>query len=610
MATTTQKKRSLKYLNKDFQGFKRDLSQYLKEYFPDNYEDFNESSIGMLLSEMCAYIGDNLSFYMDKKFDESFIQNTKERKNLFKHAKQLGFKAFGKTSAFGKVDAFIEVPSITTNQKIQPDMRYAGTIKKGAKLRNSAGKIFETLEDIDFSQVDTSDSNFVRVSSTDSTTGQPSGFALRVKDIEVKAGETKTTTFSAGAYEPFPKFTIPDEDVLEIIEIRDSENNVWYEVDYLAQDTVFDSFKNSSSDNSEVPYVLKLKSVPFRFISEFDTDTKKTSIIFGTGDSNVFDGDLIPDLGDLSLPAYGKDSFSDFSIDPQNFLRTRTLGLCPVNTTLTVKYRVGGGIDTNTGAMDLNNVSSATFDVGDSSLDQSIVRNISNTFSVQNVLPIQGGKEELSLEEIRALISANFASQSRIVTAEDYIARTLSMPARFGSIFRAATKPGQINKNSIEVVVLSQNSSGQVVIAPQTLKENLKKYLDRFRLATSAIEILDGEIINIGINFGVLVDSAYNKSEVLSNCINSLSDFFKIEKWQMLQPINLTDLFSLLAQVDGVVSVFNLEIVNYAHSFEGRTYSSTAYDITSNTKNGIVYCKENSIFEILYPNKDIRGVAR
>jgi hypothetical protein len=342
LATNTTKKRNIKYLNRDFSSFKTSFVEHLKVYFPDTYNDFNESSVGMMLTELAAYFGDNVSFYLDKVFNESFTETAFEIRNVFRHAKQLGFKTFGKTAAQGLVDCFIKVPSITTNGVPGPDMRYAGIVKKGAKLKNRVGKTYETLEDVDFSKVDISDSSFIVVGERDAQTNQPKNFVLRVPDVEIKAGETTSTTFAAGDYQRFLKLTLSDDDVLEVLRVMDSEGNRWYEVDFLAQDTVFDSNVNTGTDSTDVPYVLKLRSVPYRFISEYDISTGKTSLIFGSGDAQSFDGDLIPDLGDLSLPTFGKETFTDFAIDPQHFLKTRTLGLAPVNTTLTVTYRVGG----------------------------------------------------------------------------------------------------------------------------------------------------------------------------------------------------------------------------------------------------------------------------
>jgi hypothetical protein len=610
MATTTQKKRNIKYLNRDFESFKRDFIEHLRVYFPDTVQDFNESSVGMMLTELAAFVGDNLSFYVDKRVNESFTETSREEKNILKHAKQLGFKPFGKSSATGTVDAYLKVPAIASNQKIQPDMRYAGTIKRGAKLKSKNGQTYETLEDVDFSKVNINDSRYVVVGDRDPTTRVPTTFILKKVGVEIKAGETTSTTFSIGAYKAFRKVILPDEDVLEILRCTDSENNQWYEVDFLPQDTVFDGVINTSADSTDVPYVLKLRSVPYRFVSEYDVVSKKTAMVFGTGDAQNFDGDLIPDLGDLSLPLYGKDTFTDFSIDPQNFLKTRTMGLAPVNTTLTVQYRIGGGADTNAGAGEIDTVVDSVFDVGDSSLNSAVVTDVANSFSVLNPNPIQGGRDELSVDEIKQLIPAVFASQSRLVTAPDFVARALSMPSRFGSVFRANAKLNPFNKNSVELIVLSKNSSGFVTTAPNDLKTNLKTYLSRFRMITDAIEILDGEVINIALNFSILVKPDFNKTEVLVNCIDALKEYFEIDRWQLNQPINLTDIYTTIAAVPGVLSVVDVTISNRVATFDGRSYSNTPHNITENKKNGIIYSKENAIFELKFPNKDIVGVAK
>jgi hypothetical protein len=612
MATNSQKKRELKYLNRDFASFKRDFIEHLKIYFPDTYSDFNESSLGVMLTEMSAFIGDNLSFYLDKKFNESFLESARERKNVFKHAKQLGFKAFGKTAASGFGDAFIKVPAIKQNEKFIPDMRYAGTIRKGAKLKNSSGQIYETLENVDFSLVNINDPTFVRIGDIDGTTKEPKTFILKKINIPIVAGETKTASFTVANYQAFRKLIINEENVLEILEVKDSSGNTWYEVDYLAQDTVFDGVANTGVDVTEVPFLLTLRSVPYRFITEYNVDTKKMALIFGTGDAQNFDGQLIPDLGDLSLPTYGKSTFTDFSIDPQNFLKTRTLGLAPSNTTLTVKYRAGGGVNTNSGANEISIVISSVFETSDSSLSAAVISDVANSFAFRNPGPIQGGRDELSLEELKQLISANFASQARTVTAQDFVARTLSMPSKFGSIFRANARVNPLNKNAIELIIISRDSNGFLATAPSDLKENLKKYLSRFRMLTDAIDILDADIINVAVDFKILVNPDYNKTEVLVNCIEALKDYFDTEKWQINQPINRTDIVKTIVSIPGVLSTYDLFITNKVGNSnpEGLSYSNIVYNINENTKNNIHYCRENAIFEVKYPNKNIRGVAK
>lgn len=613
MATTnTTKQRNIKYLARDFESLKRDLIEHIRVYFPETYNDFNESNVGIMLVELLAYTGDNFHFFLDKVFQETFVESAKETKNILKHARQLGFKTtlMGKSPAQGQVDCYIKVPAITTNEKIQADARFAGKILRGAKLNGDNGEIYEILQNVDFSTVDINDSNFTTVAETDSTTKQPSSFVLKKPEIDVKAGQTKTTTFSVTGHQSFLTLELPDEDVFEIIDVKDTEGNLWYEVDFLAQDTVFDSLVNTATDSTNVPYILRLRSVPYRFITEYNTDSKKTSLIFGTGDAQKFDGELIPNLGDLSLPLLGKDNFTDFSIDPQNFLKTRTLGLAPTNTTLTVRYRVGGGLNTNIGAKGINSVSEASFEVSDTSLNQGIVNDVKNSFTVLNSRPVQGGRDELTPIEVKHLIPSNFASQSRLVTAEDYIARSLSLPSRFGSIFRVGARAGDINRSSVELTVLSRNSDGNVVTASATLKNNLRKYLSRFRMLTDSIEILDGEAINIEIEFGILCRPDFNKNEVLGNCILALRDFFDITKWQMGQPVIKAQILRLLYDVAGVVTAFDLKVNNLVGTVNGSSYSTTVFNVQSNTKNDIVYCPTNSMFEVKFPNKDIKVYAK
>jgi hypothetical protein len=610
-AAVTQKTRALTYLNQDFEGFKQDIvNNHIKVYFPTTYQDFNESSLGMMLVEMMAYVGDSLSFYLDKKFAESFLSTAQERTNIFKHAKQLGFRAFGKTSAFGRVNLMISVPAITINQQILPDMRYAGIVYQGAQVKSTGGQTFETLEDADFARVDITDPALVVVSKTDPSTKAPLSFGLLLRDVPIKAGQTKTVTLPVGAYKSFLQLQLPDPDVLEVLSVVDSLGNIWYEVDYLAQDTVFDGVPNTGADATDVPYVLMLRTVPYRFVSELDTVSGFTFLVFGTGDGSATDFDLIPNLGDLSIPTYGKQTFTDYTIDPQNFLRTRTLGLAPINTSLTVKYRVGGGVSTNAGAATIITVTNANFDVGNSTLPVPVVRDVKNSLSVINTEPAQGGRDELSVGELKQLISANFAAQARAVTIEDYIARTLSMPSKFGSVFRAFAQPGQINRNSVELAVLAKDSNDNVTLASPTLKSNLQTYISRFRLLTDSVELLDGEIINIGVNFSLLVSPDYNRSQVLTNCLNALRDYFVIDKWQISQPLVLTDLNYLLADQDGVLSVYQVSVVNLAGFIDGRNYSATTYNIAKATANGIIYCPKNAIFAVAFPSRDLIGTAK
>ena len=609
MTTNTYKKRNVKVLNKDFNSLKQALTEHIKVYFPNDYQDFNTSSIGMMMVELGAYVGDVMNFYLDKKFEETFIQTAKEKKNIFKHAKHLGFKSFGKTAAFGKINCFIKVPNININGRNQPDMRYAGNVKKGTKLLGGNGQSYEMLENADFSTVNVFNTNLAKVAETNSAS-EPTSWALQIQDVGISAGETKTSTVNVAAYQPFFKTTIADENVIEVLSVVDSSGESWYEVDYLAQDTIFSSITNLQTDYNLVPYVLRLIYVPRRFITEYDVVTNKTSLIFGTGDADSSDDDLIPNLGDLSLPTYGKDTFTDYAIDPQNYLKTKTLGLAPTNTSLTISYRVGGGTITNSGANQITTVADIKFEVGDSTLDQSLVADTESSFSVTNPLPVLGGSEPIDTDQLSHLISANFAAQSRAVTAEDYIVRCLSMPSKFGAVFRASARSSTINNNVVEIAVISRDENGYLLTAPATLKSNLKTYLNKFRMMTDAVDILDSEIINVSFNFGILTKSEYNKNDVIISCISALKEYFDITKWQIGQSINRTELRTIIAELPGVVSVYSLNAYNKSGLVNGLQYSTSSYNLDVNTQNDIIYCKENSIFEVKYPNKDITISAK
>ena len=356
--------------------------------------------------------------------------------------------------------------------------------------------------------------------------------------------------------------------------------------------------------------MLKLRAAPYRFVTEYNVETGKMSLTFGAGETQTFDGDLIPDLGELSIPLYGKDYFTDFAIDPQNFLKTRTLGLSPTNTTLTIKYRVGGGLSTNAGSNTIRSVVQSVFTVGDSSLNAAIVRDVRNSLEVVNPRPVVGGLDEKSIEEVKQLVSANFAAQNRMVGITDFTVRALSMPSRYGSIFRAYARLNPLNKNTIDLHILTKDSSGYVVAPTDDLAQNLKKYLNNFRMVTDVINIAHGEVINVGVRFSVLTNPVSVSSEVLADCLLALKEFFAIDKWQINQPINMTKMYKLISDVPGVLSLISLNFTNLTGTQEGRAYSNASYNILENTANGILYCKENAIFEVKYPNVDIVGTAK
>jgi hypothetical protein len=614
MASDFTNERTIKYLNKDFQGFKRDLMKFSQAHHSGVFQDFNETSPGMAILELQAYVGDVLSFYQDQQFDELKHDSAVQIENVVANAKSLGYRPSGKRASRGVETFFVEVPATTQGTTRVPDDLYSPIMRKGAKMQGPNGVMFESLDDIVFSaSAPTPDTDNVRMvtgSRFDDTTGMPTHFALR-KDVQIIAGETKSEAFSVGDFQRFRSIELSSEDVIEVLSVLDSDGNEWTEVDYLAQETVFASDSNSNSDSDVVPYVLKLQSVPRRFITDRDPLTNKTSLIFGSGDGVSFDDELLPNLADLALPLPGRKTFSSFAIDPQNFLKTRSLGMSPFNTTLTVTYRVGGGSQTNVQAGSIKNVSAATLDFVTTGLDPVKRSAVLGSIECVNLKNTEGGGEADTIPEIKANAGAFFAAQDRVVTKEDYIARIMSIPARFGKPEKVSVKRSAINASSLDVHILAKDVDGHLTQATPTLVGNIATYVKRYRMLTDGVNILQTSIINVKVDFGVVASPKVGRSEVLANCLAVVRDYLDIDHFQIGQPIILSDILSELQSVDGVISVYKLNVKNiFGMRPDGLSYSTFRYDTQAATANNILYCPDDGIFEVKFPTKDIVGEAK
>lgn len=612
------KEKTIKYLGRDFQSSKRDLMEFTKAHHSGVFQDFNESSPGMALLELTAYIGDVLSFYQDMQFEELKQESARQIENVTSFAKRLGYRPSGKRAARGIVSIFCEVPAATVNGARVPDESYSPIMHASSKLQGPNGVVFETLNDIQFSASapteNTSSPRMVTGSQYDSTTGLPTHFALR-KDVEVIAAETATDVVTIGAFEQFKTVELAKEDVVEVLSVNDTDGNEWYQVDYLPQETVFDASVNDGADASVVPYVLKLRAVPRRFVVDRDPLTNKTSLIFGSGDGVNFDDELIPNVADFALPISGRTNFTTFSLDPQNFLKTRTLGLSPYNTTLSIDYRVGGGSQTNVPPGSIKSVNTALLDFIVTGLNPGKRSDVVGSIECLNVKKSEGGAPEETISEIKANSPAFFAAQNRAVTREDYIARVFSMPAKFGKVEKCLVHKDAINALALDIHVLSKDENGNLAQATDTLVNNLKRYLTPFRMLTDGVNILRTDIIDLRIDFGVVISAKSNRTEVLAKCLSVLKDHLSVDNLAIGQPIILSDLSSLLQNVLGVVSVYSLKIKNVFGNVDGLIYEdntgrSVRFDTQAWTQNGILYCPQGKIFQIKYPNKDINGESK
>ncbi len=607
-------KKDVKYLNKDFAQFRQNLINFAKNYFPNTYQDFNESSPGMMFIEMASYVGDVLSYYTDTSYRESILSTAQENSNILALSQLFGYKPKLNSPAKTKLDIFQLVIASGSGEGARPDLNYALSIDANIELESEEGIKFRSITPVDFN-----DDPDISVYEIDST-GNVARYLLK-KQVEVESGNIKSLSFDFNTPKPYDKIVLPESDIINIIDVTDSAGNKWNEVDYLAQDTIFEDIANIpfndpelSADRSTVPYILKLRKTPRRFVTRL-RDDNRLEIQFGSGLSSDHDEEIIPNPKNVgSGLEYLKRTTAD-SIDPSNFLYTSTYGLAPSNTTLTVRYSVGGSVLDNVGVNSITKINNITYinEVSNVNLTDS-----KTSVAVTNPEPAVGGKAKQDLENIKQNAMAAFAAQNRAITREDYISRIYSMPSRYGSVSKAyivgdtqintadTTYPADTISNpyALNLYLLAENSTGNFTNCNQALKENIRTYISQYRMLTDAINIKSAFIINIGVNFEIITRPNYNSNEVILSCIAKLKTLLSNNRMQINAPINISNLMTSLDQVDGVQSVVNFELSNKA----GGSYSANKYNITNAIKNNILYPSlDPCIFEIKYPNNDIRG---
>tara|TARA_B100000900_G_scaffold149901_1_gene127369 strand:- start:147 stop:2066 length:1920 start_codon:yes stop_codon:yes gene_type:complete len=625
--TSTQKNvvKQVNYLNKDFSDFRDNLIEFAKQYFPNTHNDFNESSPGMMFIEMAAYVGDVLSYYIDSQFRESLLAYAEEKRNVYNIAQSFGYKPKTTTPATTILDVFQTIPAL--NEK--PDFRYTLTVNAGTEITaGSTGATFRTLEDVNFKFSSSYDPREVDIFETDS--GSPTKFLLK-KKVKVESGEITTERFTFGSAEKYSEIKLANPDVIEILSCTDSDGNSWSEVDSLARDTVFEEIENNVDNdptsviNRDVsPYILKLKKTSRRFTSFINQDDE-TLLRFGAGVSNNPDEEIIPnpDMVGSNLP--GSPSKLGQAFDPSNFLKTEAFGLAPSNTTLTIQYSHGGGIDDNVASGDITSRSSIGFQIQDATLSSTLVQDAKDSVRFTNPKPATGGSSGQSVREVRESALAFYQAQSRAVTKEDYIVRAYSLPQRFGNIAKVHLVQDEqlnieqekvVNPLALDMYTLGFDSTKKLTQLSNVVKENLKTYLSQFRLVTDAVNIKDAYVINIGVKFSILTKVGFNKNDVLLRCVSRVKDFFEIDRWQIGQPIILSDIAYELSLVDGVASIVppvennpnKLPIIIENKYKVSDGYSGNFYNIEKSLIDGVLYTAlDPSIFEVKYPNTDIQG---
>ena len=618
-------KKDVSYLGKDFSQIRRNLIEFTKQYYPTTYSDFSEGSSGMLMLELAAYVGDVLSYYSDNNLKESLLEQASERGNIFDIAKSLGYRPKNSIPAYITLDVFQLVPSIGTGSGVAPDYTYALSIKPGMQVgQNNGTTVFRTLDSVDFKFSSSFDPTEVTIYESNDTTKQPTYYLLK-KQVQAVSGEIKTQTFTFNSPIAYDKVVLPETNIIEIISVTESDGDNWSEVPFLAQDTIFESVPNLAENDPDLyqyrsssPSLLKLKKTAKRFITRLRSDNK-LEMQFGAGISDNNDEEIVPNPSNVGNGLAGIRRGVDVDIDPSNFLYTRTYGQAPSNTTLTVTYTIGNGISDNVASNVMTTIRQINYDEDvNSTASVPLVNFVKNTVAVNNPGPGSGAKNSDTIQDIKNNALANFATQNRSVTRDDYIIRAYSMPAKYGSIAKSYIVPDdQIiqedftqnrlpNPLALNMYVLGFNENKQLVALNNAVKENLKTYLNYYRILTDAINIKDAFIINIGLQFEISVLSNYNSNEVLLNCINTLKTYFDVDRWQINQPLIKSEVMNVISNVPGVQNLVNIVFNNLYDSVLG--YSGNVYDLSSATKNGIVYPSlDPSIFEVKFPNQDIKG---
>jgi len=609
-------KRNINYLNRDFTSFRNSLINYSKTYFPETYNDFSTSSPGMMFMEMASYVGDVMSFYLDTQIQETFIQYASQTSNLYDLSYMLGYKPKDTHVATSTIDFYQTLPSIGSGINTLPDFDYTLQIDNNTVVSSliPTNVNFIVEQGLNFQFSSSADPTEITV--LQASSGVPTSYLLK-KSRKAYSGNIITSSFSFGDFQSYPTINITDDNIVGILDITDSDGNTWYEVDYLAQETVMDSIKNTNPNDpntyvdNDVSYLLKLKKTQRRFATRLLT-TGVLQIQFGSGNPNDTDEQITPNPDNIGIGLpFGKNSLT-VAYAPNNFMFTETYGVAPTNTTLLVRYITGGGVNANVNANTITSIDKNTVKFNNSTLINSTLANsIFNSLSITNPQAADGGRGGDTPFDLRTNGLGSYQSQLRTVTAQDYLIRSLSIPAKYGTVAKSFIEPSKIKNligeiGTLDMYVLSYNSQKQLASTSQTLKQNLSTYLSVYRSVNDSIIIKDAFIINIGVNFEIIILPNYDANQILISCLAALKDYFNIDKWQINQPIILSELYILLDRIKGVQTVKNITINNKTGLSIG--YSNNSYDVEGATISNVVYPSlDPSIFEVKYPNTDIQG---
>ena len=591
----------INYTARDFDSIKNELVQYAKRYYPETFRDFNEASFGALMLDMVSYVGDNLSFYLDYQANESFFDTATERSNVIRHARQLGYKHVGSPSSTGYCNFFCLVPANSLG--LGPNMNYMPILKRGTELSSESGAAFILMEDINFGNL----ANEVVAGRVNNDTGVPTEYAVKAVG-KVVSGKILVERKTAGSFERFKKVQLSSTRVAEILSVYDDQGHQYYQVDYLSQNVLYKEVANRTGNaTNQVTSILKPFVVPRRFVLEQEGD--RSFLQFGYGSDSEITSDSVAEPSNLVLDKSGRTYISDTSFDPSRLLDTDKFGVGPSDTNLIITYRVNTSATANASAGSLKRVTRAIADFPDSSkIDPSIANRVRSSFEAYNYEPVVGGISTPDASEIRRRAGDFFATQNRAVTSKDYESLVYAMPPQFGGIKRCKVlKDSDSFKRNLNLYILAENSNGTLARASTLLKENLKVWIDKVKMANDTVDILDGRIVNYGVKYALISDPEFNKYDVLSRATAAIANYYTYPRY-FGEPLYITDIYSMLNKLDGVVDVYNVEFVRKV----GGSYSDTTYSFSENMSADARYLNvpDNVCMEMKFPSNDIEGAVK
>ena len=595
MADEQDKIVPIDYTHREYTSIRQDLMELAERLYPDTFKDWSEASFGAIMIDAAAYIGDQLSFYLDYNINESFLDTAYQYSNIVRHGRILGYKLEGPASTYGKVAMFVLVPASSAG--LGPDTRYIPVVKSQTTFTSESGLGYVLTENVDFADV----SNPVVVATVDSSTGAPTYYAIKAYGTVV-SGVGAEETITIGSYEKYLKVKLATNNIAEIISVTDSDGNEYFEVEYLAQDMVFKEVANTDYKSDNVPSILKPMLVSRKFTLE--RDGVNTYLQFGSGKSGATD--VVADPQTVALNAYGKNYVTDTTFDPTRLIEGDDLGIVPSNTTLTVSYRVtnSGNSNITTGA--LRSVSLALMSFTDENrLTDSTVQTVIDSLEVSNEEPIIGEVTTPTSEDIKRRIFDTFPTQNRAVTQADYESIVYRMPAAFGSVKRCSVQkdPNSLKRN-LNLYVISEDVDGKLIKTNTTIKNNLKTWLNQYRMMNDTIDILDPYILNLGIDFTIKAATGTDKFTLLDDAVNKLAETF-ISGYFIGEPVYISDVYTELKNVTGVLDVLTVTLSNKT----GGDYSGASIDINANLapEGSYLIVPNNAIAEIKFPTTDITG---